>query len=333
MEQGRDEVRVMTVHGAKGLEAPIVFLPDTCSTRSGRRPSGLLKLEDADAAARTCRHRSCGRSRARASLAPVQRAKAAMAERRRREERNRLLYVALTRARDRLYVAGLRERATRRRADCWYNLIREWLGRPACRRWRAADGTPVWRIESAQTAKPEAGKARRRRCAVTCRCPPGPGSRRRTEPLITVPLAPSRLAPLESDEEGEPVERRVEPAAPSRRSLSPSALAEDSRFLRGTLTHALLEHLPAHPERALGRRRPRHSSPAVRRSCRAQMRKAIVAETLAILRDPAFAALFGPDSRAEVAIVAEVPHPDGQGSGAAACRQDRPSGARPAIRS
>ncbi len=34
MEQGRDEVRVMTVHGAKGLEAPIVFLPDTCSTAS-----------------------------------------------------------------------------------------------------------------------------------------------------------------------------------------------------------------------------------------------------------------------------------------------------------
>ncbi len=34
MEQGRDEVRVMTVHGAKGLEAPVVFLPDTCSHRS-----------------------------------------------------------------------------------------------------------------------------------------------------------------------------------------------------------------------------------------------------------------------------------------------------------
>ena len=48
MEQGRDEVRVMTVHGAKGLEAPIVFLPDTCSTRSGRRPDSLLRIEDAE---------------------------------------------------------------------------------------------------------------------------------------------------------------------------------------------------------------------------------------------------------------------------------------------
>ena len=42
MEQGRDEVRVMTVHGAKGLEAPIVFLPDTCTTRSARAANGLL---------------------------------------------------------------------------------------------------------------------------------------------------------------------------------------------------------------------------------------------------------------------------------------------------
>src|SRR4029077_7142509 len=30
MDQKRDEVRIMTVHGAKGLQAPIVFLPDTC---------------------------------------------------------------------------------------------------------------------------------------------------------------------------------------------------------------------------------------------------------------------------------------------------------------
>ena len=60
MEQGRNEVRVMTVHGAKGLEAPIVFLPDTCSTRSGRRPGGLLRLELATRPS-GCRRRSCGR--------------------------------------------------------------------------------------------------------------------------------------------------------------------------------------------------------------------------------------------------------------------------------
>ena len=64
MEQGRDEVRVMTVHGAKGLEAPIVFLPDTCSTRSARRPGGLLRLESATRPSwlppPRLRRRSCG---------------------------------------------------------------------------------------------------------------------------------------------------------------------------------------------------------------------------------------------------------------------------------
>ena len=46
------------------------------------------------------------------------------------EERNRLLYVALTRARDRLYVAGF-EGVQKPAADCWYNLIKEGLALPS----------------------------------------------------------------------------------------------------------------------------------------------------------------------------------------------------------
>ena len=42
MEQGGDQVRVMTVHGAKGLEANIVILPDTCDIPERRKDPGIL---------------------------------------------------------------------------------------------------------------------------------------------------------------------------------------------------------------------------------------------------------------------------------------------------
>ncbi|MFZ1103424.1 MAG: UvrD-helicase domain-containing protein, partial [Hyphomicrobiaceae bacterium] len=146
MEQGRDEVRVMTVHGAKGLEAPIVLLPDTCSTRSARRPNELLVLEEAE--------RQSGlpppflwpiKGMSRVETVQSARARIKLAD---TEERNRLLYVALTRARDRLYVAGF-EGAQKPPSDCWYNLVKEGLaGR--LEEVQDADGRTVWRLRSEQ---------------------------------------------------------------------------------------------------------------------------------------------------------------------------------------
>ena len=307
MEQGNDEVRVMTVHGAKGLEAPIVFLPDTCSTRSGRWPGSLLKLDGAERPSNTPAP-FLWPVKGTSDLDVVQRAKAAAAQAE-AEERNRLLYVALTRARDRLYVAGFEGR-TAPPADCWYNLIRDGLA-DRLQEVAAKDGRVVWRLASAQTAKPEPSTARG---ATSTAASPLPGWARAPalqEPLIRVPLAPSRLAPLETDAAGEPVERQpgrfAEPPI-----LPPTALAADGRFLRGTLTHGLLEHLPALPKETWAA-----AAEAFVASGGAQLpgnvRKSIVKETLAVLRDPTFAPLFGPMSRAEVAIVADVPDPRGRG--------------------
>src|SRR5690606_25851693 len=146
-DHGRDEGRVMTVHGAKGLEAPIVFLPDTCSSRSGQQQGALVQLSGVAKPVGfpdpyvwpvkgTSRHPA------------VQAAKAAMqvAE---TEERNRLLYVAMTRARDRLYVAGF-ETKSGRGQGCWYDLIEEAL-RGVCETMKTEDGRTILRYACPQS--------------------------------------------------------------------------------------------------------------------------------------------------------------------------------------
>ncbi|MGH6981539.1 MAG: 3'-5' exonuclease, partial [Stellaceae bacterium] len=108
-QRGRDEVRVMTVHGAKGLQAPIVILPDTLQA-----PLQMPKLLWSADGLPLWTGRDGG-----ATAHDLAKAEAA---RRRDEEYRRLLYVALTRAEDRLYVCGWE---TKRAAPAgnWHELV------------------------------------------------------------------------------------------------------------------------------------------------------------------------------------------------------------------
>ncbi|HZD62430.1 MAG TPA: UvrD-helicase domain-containing protein, partial [Xanthobacteraceae bacterium] len=104
MEITRDEVRVMTVHGAKGLEAPIVILADTMTPTAGpaHRQARLLDLAASEAGVPG--HFVWSGPKA-TDVAVV----ASARERVRREntdEHGRLLYVAMTRAIERLIVCG-----------------------------------------------------------------------------------------------------------------------------------------------------------------------------------------------------------------------------------
>ena len=310
MEQGRNEVRVMTVHGAKGLEAPIVFLPDTCTTASGGR-GALLDLPGVDLPEGVSETPFVWSVKGTSGHSVVAAARQHQAERD-AHERHRLLYVAMTRARDRLYVAGF-EGKRGRASGCWYELIEETLSatlNPAT----SYDGARVLRLEEPQTAAPEAPKHAISEAASPVPLPPWAMQPAPREPALSIPLAPSRLEAYAPDEEGEPlpdIDARAyarEPAA-----LAPGAAMRDNRFLRGNLTHALLQHLPTLPA-ANWPATAKGFVEARGAPLSAHARASIVKETLAILTDPAFAALFSAESRAEVPIVARLPNPKPQGA-------------------
>ena len=309
MEHGRDEVRIMTVHGAKGLEAPIVFLPDTCTTTSAGRRANLYPIQMPKTPPGTPAA-FVWQTKGSSDLPPIAAGRETVKDSE-TEERNRLLYVAMTRARDRLYVAGF-EGKKARPADCWYDLILTGLAS----RLSAIEvsGHSVQRYEAPQTGAAEKPKA-----TLAAAHQPEPLENWATraaprETQLTMPLAPSRLAPYDVDETGDPapIERTARMEADEPAATPPRTLVAENRFLRGTLTHALLEHLPQFsPD--VWQTTAQSFIDERGKALPARTRTSIVKETLAILHKSGYQALFGPDSRAEVDVAAEIPRPAGRG--------------------
>jgi len=287
MEQGRDEVRVMTVYGAKGLEADIVFLPDTCSIPRGQGGATLLDVPRKGAPPNAPDH-IVWVPPGTMELTPVAEAK----ERRKTQdhhEYHRLLYVAMTRARDRLYVCGW-EGARSRETGCWYDLISEGL-KDHMEALEDAEGRSVWRHESGGPGRDLPGAA-----AGESASPAGLPDWALRPAAHEAPLALAAPSTLGADSEAAIAEQPV---------LSPDKLTDNARFLRGNLVHDLLQHLPALAAddwetraRAYVEARGTDLDP--------QVRDEVVDETLAILRDPQFAPLFGPESLPEVPLAARI---------------------------
>ncbi|WP_198371471.1 double-strand break repair helicase AddA [Roseomonas rosulenta] len=283
-EGAGDAVRIMTVHGAKGLQAPIVFLPDTTGAPPDR--AALRWLED-DLPA----------------WAPKQEGFAAAALSDRREadreaearEQHRLLYVALTRAEDRLIVCGWQGRKDVP-AGCWYRLVEQGFTRLEGAEEHAFEGPPdmfapdavARRLAVAQAAPPRVEDPPRAPAAMTAL--PGWARVPARQEAPEGAIAPSAL----------PGEEET-PAAPPRPSDDPRGV----RFRRGRLVHALLQHLPDHPPAAredVARRflaRPGHGVDAAEQA-------AVLAEVMALLDAPLVAAALGPGSLAEAPLAGRV---------------------------
>lgn len=290
MEQERDEVRIMTVHGAKGLQAPIVFLPDTC--RNAARAPEIVEAVRPGSPPDTPGHviwTSGGKG-----IDAVDGAKAthkAAAE----KESHRLLYVAMTRAEDRLYIAGWNRKPEVDEIS-WYGLMKSGL---AGLLHEASDGTgrTVYRLTNSGTVVKDGAKVPE---AAQTAAPVLPDFATRPPALARAPaaLSPSRL-PLSTDEEAD--------FAPA--PLGPARLAAEDRFLRGRLIHGLLQYLPDVAPESRAKAAARFVA-AKGANLAEPQRDAIVAEALAVVNDSAFAPVFAPGSLAEVPVAARISGPD-----------------------
>ena len=292
----RDEVRVMTVHGAKGLEAPVVFLVDTTTSPADSARLNLIHLPQGDTGAGVV----VWAGRKSDDPPVVVAARAAMIEET-EDEYRRLLYVAMTRAADRLIVGGcMPGNRNAVRPLSWYDLIAKGLEK--------AFEASVLHMEA---VPPPDGVVKRytRRDDVM----PLPASIA-ASPVAAMPALPSWLrmkaarAPL-TEAVLRPSEGSDDDGFRLRGDQSPEMRAK--ALQRGSLVHRLLQSLPDIP---VERRTAAATGYLARNAViwSADERAALVTQVLAIIADARFAALFAAGSRAEVAIVGRVAQPGGR---------------------
>jgi ATP-dependent helicase/nuclease subunit A len=267
MDAPGQAVRIMTVHGSKGLEAPIVILPDTTAGPDPRQAESLFfahgapvvsfARKDDDALANTARTQWLERGRA---------------------EQRRLLYVAMTRARDRLIVCGAQNgNGEGRAAESWHALVE-----PAM----AAIGAPFATPAGPGYAVGEALLAS--------------NADRRREADVPVPDWTRQPAPMEV---ATPITNATALTAYRPAGLSISADGA-KRFRRGRLIHALLQRLP---DLAPEARRAAGIGWLTRQQLDPALAAAMADEALAVIEHADFAAAFGPMSRAEAPIIGRAP--------------------------
>ena len=280
MEQGAGEVRVMTVHGAKGLEAPVVILPDTMAA-SGRGNRPALFRASADASAPPLMLWP----QAKALDDPVTAAARAGADAREVAERKRLLYVALTRTEDWLILCGAgapKDAGTR-----WYGALERGMDRmggdqPAPGPEGLGDIRRIDHLPVPVTGAPQ------------------------TEPTTIIAMRPARAIWLT------PAQREARPARASPSSLFPheeaggAGAGRAAALAHGNAVHALLERLPEADRAdrpALAARLLAKEFPALG----AVAATAATDEALRVLSAPFAAEVFGAGTLAEASIGLDLP--------------------------
>ena len=267
---GADQVRVMTIHGAKGLEAPVVVLPDMLTPVS-RIPEQLVR----DPQSGFVYWAPGGVRPDFVSEAREQ------AREREDEEENRLLYVALTRARDGIVIGGWQAQHRRRLEASHYERLHAAV---SGMEGVEADADGTLRLETEGVAPTE-----RRRLPV-----PPPVEHSRPVPDWLFRDAPEEPRPPRPLRPSQPDGRAQTARAPGSRLAASRALA------RGRLAHRLFEVLPTvAPDR---RAAVRDALLAAQAEVPGDAAARLAAEVEAVMGLAALAPVFGPDALAEISV-------------------------------
>jgi len=274
MEQAKNCVRIMTVHGAKGLQAPIVILPDTVELPKPKdtllwhnHSNGTMPLWPGSS---QWDDEFCTGLRSQQKLNIY-------------AEYRRLLYVALTRAEDQLFICGAAGKKNAPNELSWYRLVEAGLT-PIARSFDTPWGAGLRVGEPAKkqraVSRPQVSAAESASGHFAFLTQPAPA-----EPSPSHPLVPSRLS-------GE------EPAAAS-------PFADAGLFQRGNLIHRLLQYLPQVSQVHRARAAENIAAPFEK-----QLTKAIVddciREVSTVLADARFASLFSEKGLSEVPVAGSV---------------------------
>ncbi|MEA3079148.1 MAG: ATP-dependent helicase/nuclease subunit, partial [Sphingomonadales bacterium] len=284
MEISRDEVRVMTVHGAKGLEAPVVIMADTTTSPTDTQRLRLIQLPQGNGSEVMV---WAGR-KADDPPAVIAARTAMLAET--EDEYRRLLYVAMTRAADHLIIAGCKPgNRGNIREHSWYDLVERGLEKSGLvpQEIETAHGV-VKRYARTEDAAPATGAAAEA-AGESILLPAWLQT-----PAPSEASAGSLLRPSDpTEDDGHPVR------------TGESILLRARALKRGTLVHRLLQSLP---DIAPERRRDAALSYLARNAdgWSEDERRALADRALALIADPRFAHAFAEDSRAEVSIVGRL---------------------------
>lgn len=299
-------VHIMTVHGAKGLEAPIVILPDTTGVPSDNtraRPKFLWPEGDRDVPLWV------PRADLESKAFTAEREKA---EKDRDREFRRLLYVAMTRAADRLYVYGSQNRE-KLNEKSWYALMAKGLQQNLGDQLKevdlpvANDNKPTEEAKAIPAAKadedaPPAPKILRFEVKQTANAQPDgvkPLGKKRTTgiPVWARELPKADQTPVEKFRPSE-----YKATADNYSAASPlEGAGEMYHRTLGTVVHNLFEFLPSlPPEDREAAAKKFLAKPAWALSEKDQEQS--LKQVMSVLNDPEFGKLFGPNSRAEVSI-------------------------------